>query len=169
MKAHALKISIAANLILVGMVIGLFTVLMLGRPFGFGPPPVMVVEQFMRGVVVKSLPKEKRDLALAALDRRAKTLSETIDSLGLPPGPESPREGPMAKAFLQGTMDQTFVDDWVKVHEAGQQARSAFLGGFFLDLSRILDAPEREAFLVAVDRELGRPSGPPGGPNGSGG
>ncbi|MCF8480699.1 MAG: hypothetical protein K9H25_09725 [Rhodospirillum sp.] len=165
MKVHALKLSIAANILLMGMLIGLSIVVLTrrsGPPFG-PPPPVLMVDSFMRDLITKTLPKEKQADALVALNRRAAELSERIGKSGMDKGPESPRDGPLAKAFLAGAMDQAFVDGWVVQHEADQQARTQFLGEVFLDLSGILNAEERESFIDALDRTLeeGRSGGPP--------
>ncbi|ABC23339.1 hypothetical protein [Rhodospirillum rubrum] len=159
-------VSIAANLVLGGILLGLLMsdgILHYRAP----PPPPLgradMISALMRKVIVDEFDEPTRRDALEVIDQRALDMKDAVAEIGEDDLMATPGRDKVSRQFIEGTLDQRAVEDWIATRQTIGGAQLRFISGVFLDLTSTLDQPARRRLIDALRREIdhGPPSPPP--------
>ncbi|MBK1665061.1 hypothetical protein CKO38_02255 [Rhodospirillum rubrum] len=160
-------VSIAANLVLGGILLGLLMSSGGLPPFQASPPlaPADRVGALMRKVIVDEFDGPTRRNALEVIDRRALDMKDAVAEIAEDDLMATPGRDKVSRLFIEGTLDQRAAEDWIATRQTIGGAQLRFISGVFLDLTHTLDQPARRRLIDALRREIDH--GPPSPHSGS--
>ncbi len=148
-----LRLSVVVNLVLAGAVIGILASRLFLAPAPTFPVPPMqadMIRSLFQGVIDDTLQGDRNAEAIAVVDRHLQTFETTLGGTAVP-GPFGALDANrMSRVFLEGNLTQELVDEWLQDRKAVGEAHLRLVSGIFLDLSALLDRPERETLMEAV-------------------
>ena len=146
-----LRVSIAANMILAGAVVGLVASQLLGGPPLMMPPPDGgALQTVFTRVLDEVVEADNREEALAIVARHRRAFDETVRTVAGDGDWLADRRERMSQAFVDGDLTDAMVEEWRATLTQVGDARWRFISSVFLDLSQVLDRDERARLRDAM-------------------